>query len=180
MQDVNLPNTHAQQLIGFCDFYNRIKRILSRPGGLFSMTYGEKHFLYELSESNDLLATTAQSILDFTNNATRHIDGMDYIMPDGTIRQMQVVVSDDNPVTIELKVYPNPANSIINVEYKLSETYSSASISLLDVSGRRIQNYNVSGNLLTITPYALSNGIYFITLTVDGKQLKTQKLIYAK
>lgn len=76
------------------------------------------------------------------------------------------------------KVYPNPANDYITVEYRTGKKYSSLTIEIRDLSGKLILNKALSGgdNEELIGIGDLKPGIYTLTLLGDGNQIEIEKL----
>lgn len=58
----------------------------------------------------------------------------------------------------KIKIYPNPANNILYIESLLSIEQ----IDIYDISGRKLKQLSIDN---------LSNGIYFIKITADKKNL---------
>jgi len=63
-------------------------------------------------------------------------------------------------------IYPNPTNEILFIE---TEKVGKMNIQLLDMLGRRIQQYNASHSSFQINVSTLPSGIYYIWLEKDGK-----------
>ena len=84
-----------------------------------------------------------------------------------------------------MDVYPNPATSVVHIEYILDQ-YSSVRIVLTDVTGQQMAEianmhkpegiHTHSLNVKNINGLALKKGVYFIQLTAGTKN-KVQKLI---
>jgi len=75
-------------------------------------------------------------------------------------------------------VYPNPATSTVNFDYKLSSN-SNATISIVNLLGNVVKrsNLNPASNKISIDVSNLPQGVYFYSIDVNGKVYKTQKLI---
>jgi uncharacterized repeat protein (TIGR01451 family) len=68
----------------------------------------------------------------------------------------------------DLKIWPNPANEILNLYYKAESNYS---ISIYNIQGRLVTNQNSNTKKKTINIAPLDAGIYFIKInTAQGKQ----------
>lgn len=86
---------------------------------------------------------------------------------------------------LNMHLYPNPATSIVNIEYSLMRN-TSVRIVMLDVLGKQIaelQNehqpqgiHTYSLNVKNINGHQLLEGVYFIQLTADGQKV-VEKLI---
>ena len=104
---------------------------------------------------------------------------------DGTYMMRPVFSSCPNGVpstisqinTDEIKLFPNPANDILNIQTSFTEFYS---IDILDVSGNLIYtNTNLSNNA-QIDVSNLSNGMYFVKIKNNNLVLKTEKFCIVK
>lgn len=82
----------------------------------------------------------------------------------------------------EVLLYPNPFINQINIKLRL-ESNDQIAVELLDLTGRNIYKNTWNGqagiNELTIfaDELAAKNAVYFIRLSVNGKQIKKDKLI---
>ncbi len=65
---------------------------------------------------------------------------------------------------VDLKIYPNPASSYVQVE---SGKLKAESCSVLDIYGRTIQEFNIQSSEFKIRIEDLPNGTYFIKLETD-------------
>jgi hypothetical protein len=85
------------------------------------------------------------------------------------------------------KNYPNPFNPSTKIEYALPAHSQNASIQIFNLKGRLIKKIKlqpqtnfVVWNGLDKKNRKVSSGIYFYTLTIDDKQLATQKMLLLK
>jgi Secretion system C-terminal sorting domain len=70
----------------------------------------------------------------------------------------------------KIKIYPNPTNSIINI----NSDYNIKSIEVYDIQGRILET--VLGNTKTLDISSKENGIYFLKITTE-KGSKIEKII---
>lgn len=79
-----------------------------------------------------------------------------------------------------VSVYPNPANSNLNIEYA-SENEASIMLNLIDMSGRmvkQIQTKSIIGNnLFTISLEGISVGMYQLQLVENNRMSYVQKVV---
>jgi hypothetical protein len=69
--------------------------------------------------------------------------------------------------TDDFKIYPNPANSFVNVQLNTSEN---TWVDLIDMNGKKVLNYLLKTGINSIDVSNLPNGVY--TLGVNGKYKK--------
>ena len=111
----------------------------------------------------------------------RYIDGSDEVystydsctFPASRIQTTHVF--DDLSKANSLKVYPNPVNSILNIE--VGDGYEKAIINILDASGRRVMSTTTFRKRTRTDISALGSGIYFISLTGHGFSPVYQKFV---
>jgi hypothetical protein len=74
----------------------------------------------------------------------------------------------------QIKIYPNPANDVLNIDIENIENYV---VSLISIYGQTIGQYKPTHNQINISN--LVPGIYFIKLSNHEKEY-IQKLIISK
>ncbi len=79
--------------------------------------------------------------------------------------------------------YPNPANNVLNVLLN-TNSYSTATVSLLDITGRRIVTQSKTSGIASNSAFVFNtedfnSGIYIAIVTIDGTQ-STHKVVIAK
>lgn len=80
-----------------------------------------------------------------------------------------------------LQLYPNPANDLLNIEYKLAEKVSGR-IEITDLSGRKIKTVVLSEGTIQsqIDISELISGAYFVNLYESDKLTITEKMVVIK
>ena len=76
---------------------------------------------------------------------------------------------------MNVAVYPNPANSIINVASSLTE----GTIVMTDVSGKTVKNIAIEGLTNTVNTADLKAGVYYVTVS-NGTYTSTEKIVIKK
>lgn len=74
-----------------------------------------------------------------------------------------------------LVLFPNPANE--HVQLSLEGFNTTVQVSMMDINGKLIRDFNCSGNQTTISRNNLPAGIYLIRVS-DGERTATQRLIF--
>jgi hypothetical protein len=75
-----------------------------------------------------------------------------------------------------LRVFPNPSNEVINISLNKEV---SASLTLLDVSGKVVKTQALNGISTSINTASLNSGVYFVTIN-DGTSVSIQKVVIKK
>jgi len=69
---------------------------------------------------------------------------------------------------VEVAVYPNPASNQVNVKSEGLE-----SITVIDLSGRIVRQYDVTGNSVSLDLTELGSGLYFLNvITSQGSSMQ--------
>jgi hypothetical protein len=78
--------------------------------------------------------------------------------------------------------YPNPAKTFANINYALNSGWSKAEITVFSMLGSKVKNVNLTGDqgTLKMDVANLPSGMYFYTLSVDGKGISTKKMLVTK
>ncbi len=102
------------------------------------------------------------------------VDGSWMIRPLlGSVIPPLVSVSENNVSDLDIQFYPNPAKDFIKWSVNTNETYS---ISLTDISGRRVLEFDSSSGLIDIRE--IPSGLYFINVQdKNGQKIKSEKII---
>jgi hypothetical protein len=129
--------------------------------------------------TNDLVITTAGVS---EANTSHYYDMTDNIWYYTTTTPM-VRMNFDPSVGINqvennlgLRVFPNPANEVINISLNKEV---SATLTLLDVSGKVVRTQVLNGISTSINTASLNSGVYFVTIN-DGTSVSTQKVVIKK
>ena len=101
-------------------------------------------------------------------------------------------IDDDNQNTEALrtaeasvvKMYPNPFNDFINVNFNNTSANNNISMEVYDLSGRMsyrrmIGKLPEGGNTLRLgaVESGMTTGIYIVTLSVNGKSIQANKIV---
>ncbi|CAA9331050.1 MAG: hypothetical protein AVDCRST_MAG56-7797 [uncultured Cytophagales bacterium] len=106
--------------------------------------------------------------------------------------KVATLLSADEPRSNELlfnnehisvsSIYPNPASTSAAIRYRFTGGLRDAKIVLCNVLGNVVGEYRLSRETrdmteLHITTSSLASGVYFYTLSLDGRNVVTRKLI---
>ncbi|WP_162628135.1 T9SS type A sorting domain-containing protein [Arcticibacterium luteifluviistationis] len=84
----------------------------------------------------------------------------------------------DNEISIS-NIYPNPANDIAYLDYRLDSSRKTAKVSFYNILGGQVGDFNLETfeNRLSVQTRTWDNGVYFYQLILDGKKVATKKLL---
>jgi len=92
------------------------------------------------------------------------------------ISDTTVNVVENEPKIAEIKVYPNPVNSQINIDFPVDYQVFNANIEILDINGRTILKAKPVLNTAQIDIKKLNPGLYIVKIQND-KTLITRRII---
>lgn len=75
-----------------------------------------------------------------------------------------------------MHVYPNPANSDLKIELALEESQS-ATVTILDATGKEVYSAVSAQTSFLIETTEFSEGLYFVSVFVEGEKVDTKKVI---
>ena len=87
------------------------------------------------------------------------------------------VLANEKFTKNEFLVFPNPANSTINVNFNINFNCSdNFNLELIDTQGRVLQSKNVSNSQTSLDILGLDNGIYFLKMNA-GNRTQIERII---
>jgi hypothetical protein len=80
------------------------------------------------------------------------------------------------------EVYPNPATSVVNLDYQLTNQVEEANVKVFNILGAVVKeaDLNRGNGKLQMNIADLKNGVYFYSVLVNGDVYQTKKLIIQK
>jgi|GEM_PF-3398110 len=81
---------------------------------------------------------------------------------------------------VALSAYPNPASTILNVNYNIdTDVSANVSIDVFDVVGKKVTTHKVVNKKgqVRLDVSGFNAGVYFYSLNVNGKAIKTERII---
>jgi hypothetical protein len=89
-----------------------------------------------------------------------------------------------NPIStdpVNATFYPNPVTENLKLSYKLPKDCKLAQIKIHDLQGKLVEDFKVTDAFDVIyLPSNYNNGLYLYSLIVDGKIIKTEKVLLNK
>ncbi len=90
---------------------------------------------------------------------------------EGVSKLSGVVGINDRLYNKDLKIYPNPSSSMVNIEYP---TINNQSLELYNGNFQLIKKQLINNNRTTISVDEFENGIYFLKINESVKKLIIQ------
>lgn len=105
----------------------------------------------------------------------------EYVITDTTeVYYLEMPAGEQNPLNeFDFMVYPNPANTFVNVEWKHLDFSDHASLLIYDIHGRLVikQSGLPATGSYTWYPEETVSGVYIFQMEADGKIIKSSKVI---
>ena len=86
-------------------------------------------------------------------------------------------VTNVNNTATEVKIYPNPANDVINVDINTTVTGGDKEVEVLNLLGQRLYTVPVVNNRAQVNVSGLPGGTYLINCYRDGVRIQSAKFI---
>ncbi len=124
-------------------------------------------------------SVNAEAMLKFVYN-TNYFEYLS--LPNASGNNNRMISTNDNVSEVTqsislFKLYPNPANQSVTIQFVAEETYSAMQMMVYDITGKVVITQTVKDNLETININNLTSGMYLVTMVADGKVIGKQKLI---
>jgi hypothetical protein len=160
------------------------KITLALGAGAAPLSAGESYLvvlgsLGDNGATNDLVISTAGVSEDQTSFYYDWTDQLWYYTTSTPMVRMNFDPSvgiNEVENNLGLRVFPNPANEVINISLNKDV---SATITLLDISGKVVRTQALNGISTSINTASLNSGVYFVTIN-DGTSVSTQKVVIKK
>ena len=99
--------------------------------------------------------------------------------PDFRIAELydSTVGINETPVrTTAVKIYPNPANSLLNIELANTPRANTTTIEMIDINGKRVLKYVPKNKMSHLNINPLKSGLYLVKIQT-GNTIITQRII---
>jgi len=85
-------------------------------------------------------------------------------------------VQNINSSAVSMKVYPDPATSILNIELQNNQG-GKTTVDIINVMGQKVSSLTTTGNTLVVDVAQLPAGYYFVNCLQNGTKLTTGRFI---
>jgi len=142
-----------------------------------SSQFPDNYYYFKVKARDACLNTTVDSMLVFFNNGISNVDD-------------QLDIPD-----VELRNYPNPFNPTTTITFSVTQTFSFVNLEIYNLKGQKVRNiysnlchpepvegrgknnYSILWDGTDENNQSVSSGIYFYKLRIDGKDIKSKKMI---
>ena len=145
---------------------------------------------YNYGETANLTATpeTGYNFINWTENGTQVSTDLNYSF---LVTGDRILVANFNQSTstdvkeknITFNIYPNPTKELINIEIGNAYNYcDEIKFVLSDYSGKgnKIENYTQNQNTITLSISDKISGIYYLRISINGKEYEIKKVVIIK
>lgn len=170
----------------FCKLQELIVLLKLQTNNIFSIKTNQP-----IKDAVDLMAAcsdktcneaykNAQALLGLVYN-TRHYEYMSLPAVASTAR-LANTTTDETVIASDAKLftlYPNPSSGNTTLYFKSDATYSTAVVTMFDITGKLVLTQTIDANVTThtIQTQGFTSGLYLVNLVIDGKVIDKQKLI---
>lgn len=144
--------------------------------GCFTAVGGEQYIT--IGNFNSNANTDTLRIQPVNALSTSTVDIAYYYIDDITLIDQSTVGFNELSNGVTVNVYPNPANDVINFQFSSAE--EKRKIELYDAIGNLVLKEDVSTQNSSLKTYHLQSGIYFYSILVGEKTIKTDKVVIIK
>lgn len=179
-----LDNTNAEnaQFINLMNVLNNLKKVNKK---VFQLTSSQVQTVRDVASSSTTTSYYAKAILGLVFN--EFTIERPVLTPSGSGKRgdkLMIVPESSNSISNInfLSVYPNPASTIVTVDYLLLKPYKTAKIVVTSTTGatfKTIDLKQMSGKY-ELDLQMLNSGVYFIELRADNELISVKKLIVNK
>lgn len=140
---------------------------------LFSMAAECIEKGYYVVQCRNLVNIIQNTVVNFTDNCEQEANASRRTKPN---TETSIIASPTN-----FYLYPNPNNGSMILDYDLGG-YNNAIVNLYDITGKVIGTYKLQINkgVLQMNEQNLNNGVYFYSIFVGEKTIKTDKIVIIK
>lgn len=166
-----IPQVESQIIISDTTNWTLVQGCFTAIGGEQYITIGN----FTTNYSTDTLNTNSINLVP-GREATSY-----YYIDDITLIDQSTVGVNELNISTKINLFPNPNNGIMILDYDLGAN-TTATIKLFDVNGKMLNSYKILENKgrFQMSEQSLNNGIYFYSILVGEKTIKTDKIVIIK
>ncbi len=131
-----------------------------------------------LQEQNKLIDSLKQELNEIKNDMINCCNQQQTIRKSNPSTNTQEVTAQGNSKLFQNQ--PNPFTEKTDIEFEITEKYSTALIMIFDMQGTLKKTIPITGNTngqIIVNGYELVAGMYMYSLIIDGKEIDTKRMI---
>lgn len=102
-------------------------------------------------------------------------DGLIWNFSNGILKVVSEANGIENVESSKVKIYPNPVAD--KAEITLDKTYKTVNVTLMDINGKELVNFNPTTDHFKIDLSSLSKGIYYLKINADNELNSFNKIV---
>lgn len=99
------------------------------------------------------------------------VDNAGYVYVDNILLTVNSVLSNETFTASQIKMYPNPASSVLNIS---AADQVIEKVSILNVLGQEVTSQQPNSNMTSIDVASLQAGVYVVKTMINGKSSSTR------
>lgn len=139
---------------------NRVEFIMENINLPFDDAHNDGYVSFKIKTSTMLMAGST-----FSNAASIYFDYNHPVVTDPAVTTIAVLGVSDFDFDDYLKIYPNPADHILNINTKM--TLEIQSIEVYNLLGQLAASFTATGNNAALDVSSLAKGAYFLKINTD-------------
>ncbi|WP_336513925.1 T9SS type A sorting domain-containing protein [Pollutibacter soli] len=152
-------------------------KVIDDPGD-GSDEYGIRYaeFVVPLVKSVQEMSGILNSKKNELSDVRKELDELRHML-----NELALIKAENSPIVIYNS--PNPLTVYTTIAYRLPVAYNKAFVVLYDKLGRKLQEVNISGTTngnIRVDMSRYASGMYHYNLIIDGKIMKTEKMLKAQ
>ena len=179
--DFDLNSYETNIHTAYEDYFDVLLALQSEGKNLTDIDSTQKATLYNIVQnSGGLVQALARNILIKTGDIVYHEP---YILPDTTTTKSTKIINPNKYENTEtenyIKLYPNPANQYLTLEYNIPLNINSAIVEIVTLKGVQTEVFRLrtgwGQKIVDLRTYHA--GTYFIRLFLNGKTAENKKFV---
>lgn len=179
--EFELNNAESDYHDYFEDYFAVLLALQSEQKTFVELDSTQKTVLY------DIMDNTREQLQAYARNLLIYTDGLEYREPyieidTSTMKTAAVynpVFFDEIPQDVYFRLYPNPANEYIALEYDLGHNTENPVVEIVTLSGVHTETFRLRGirGVKIVDLRGWQTGTYIIRLTANGNTLQNEKFV---
>ncbi len=157
---------------------------LSRTNGQGTSAYGNIATVHFITTDNLSGKNEATTMLPMSISNVKVINAQEQVIPVNLGFDTLIIVDriggiGDIDISLDANIYPNPTNNEVNITLPSIKQGSAVEVSIFNTLGNQFGEYRFPNQVAkTISLDTLPAGVYYITITAEGKTISKRLLVF--